>query len=402
MGVAGAHPEGCDVLVDSNDPHADASTIQGGVQVANAGETVCVVGGTYREQVLVDKDLTLRNAPGTTPRIEAPNTLSTFTLAESESTWAPMLFAYGGNGSDGMVSGSGTVSVDVSGFEFDGRGGTGQSGRKTAVLYRNVRGGTSAAVVRDNAVVDMNTPGASIGIVAYGDSDVVVENNTLTGFGRGGIGANGDGGAHPAPHMIVRDNVIDSASGPGGSAPNGVQIGFGASGEVKRNTIANCRYATDLSGAWQASGVLLFESDGVEVKQNTLYNNDVAVAASAWGWFRDSANDAEVVRNDIRGALIGVNLRATAWDQDGRFAFLTNHDPSVTNSKVVNNSITTDWSDSTATIGIAVERNDENETDEYEPTARNTKLITNSISGFQTNIEDEGSETKTESNAFVP
>jgi len=227
---------------------SDYDTIQAAVNDASSGDTVVVDGneGPYREQVLVNKDLTLQGQND--PTIEALDSLSTYTIAESLSTWAPMVFAYGGSVSSGTVSGSGTIDVDVSGFTFDGRGDRGQSGRKTALLYRNVRGGSSASAVTDNDVVNMNTPDDTIGIVAYGDSDVVVEDNTLSEFGRGGVGANGDGGAHPSPTMVVRNNVIDSESAPGGSAPNGVQIGFGASGEVKDNTIRNCRFAEDIDG----------------------------------------------------------------------------------------------------------------------------------------------------------
>ncbi|MDZ7702666.1 MAG: right-handed parallel beta-helix repeat-containing protein [Halobacteriales archaeon] len=139
-----------------------------------------------------------------------------------------------------------------------------------------------AASVSDNRAAHLGTPGGSIGVVAYGDSDVRAVGNVLSGFGRGGIGANGDGGAHPSPRIVVRDNVIDAQSATGGSAPNGVRIGFGASGQVRGNTVRNCRYAADLDGLFQASGVLIFESDGVVVQGNSLENNDVAVAASAW------------------------------------------------------------------------------------------------------------------------
>jgi nitrous oxidase accessory protein NosD len=364
----------------------DHETIQGAVDAAGPGDTVLVDGGTYREQVVVNEDLTLRGQSGAT--VEALDSLSTYTLSESGSSWAPMLLAYGGDVDDGTISGGGTVGVDVTGFTFDGRGATGQSGRKTGILYRNVNGSSPARVV-DNSVVDLGTPGSTIGIVAYGDSDVTIEGNELTGFGRGGIGANGDGGEHPSPHVVVRDNDLDSESDPDGSAPNGVQIGFGATGRVEDNTIENCRYAESVDAPWQASGVLVFESDGVQIRNNTLDNNDVAAAVSAWGWFRDSASNCKVTKNTVTDALIGVNLRATAWGN--RF---TERDPEVSNNKVVNNDVDDSTEGAEGEIGIAVERNDRDGSDDHEPIVENNKLIRNTITGYPEQVSNEGSATK--------
>lgn len=369
----------------------DYSEIQAAVDAANGGDTIAVDGGTYREQVLIDKDLDIEGRNGAT--VEAIDQLDTYNLVESGSTWAPMIFAYGGSLDDGEVSGSETIDVNISGLELDGRGDTGQSGRKTGILYRNV-GGSSQSDIVNNAVSDIGTPGPTIGIVAYGDSDVRVEGNELSGFGRGGIGANGDGGEHPSPNMVVRDNDIDSESETGGSAPNGVQIGYGASGDVRDNTIKNCRWASSLDSTWQASGILIFESDGVNVQDNTLENTDVAIAVSAMGYFRGSANNNKVTKNDIEDALIGVNLRATAWDQEGSGAGLTNQNPSVNNNKVVNNEINDPDEGPSGAIGIAVEANEQNDEDDYEPEASNNKVVRNTIEGFDEQVSNEGTETK--------
>jgi len=368
----------------------DYSTIQAGIDAADPGGTVLVGGGTYREQVLIDKDLELTGRNGAT--IEAADSLATYTIVESGSTWAPMVFAYGGQLDGGEVSGSSTVGVDVSGFEFDGRGDTGQAGRKTALLCRNVSG-ASPSVVADNTITEMGAPGGTLGIVAYGGSDLRIEGNELSGFGRGGIGANGDGGQHPSPNVVVHSNRIDAGAGVGGSAPNGVQIGYGATGQVRNNTVENCRYAEDTDGLWQASGILVFESDGVTLRGNTLRHNDVAAAVSAWGWFRGSASHCTVVANRIEDALIGVNLRATAWDQDGGLAALTNRDPSVNDTKVVNNGIEDTDGEPAGEAGIAVESNDRGD-DEFDPEVSNNKLIRNSVTGFESQVTDEGTDTK--------
>ncbi|MFB6295328.1 MAG: hypothetical protein ABEH66_00590 [Halobacteriales archaeon] len=106
----------CDLVVPD-----DEATIQGAVDAASPGDTICVKDGTYAEQVLIDKSLTLKSAADAAPTIEPAASPDAFTIPESGPTWEPMVFAYGGTESGGDVSGSGTVDVTLSGFTLDGR-----------------------------------------------------------------------------------------------------------------------------------------------------------------------------------------------------------------------------------------------------------------------------------------
>lgn len=355
------------------------SSIQAAVDAADPGDTVHVDGGTYREQVFIDKDLELRGDEATIEAVESPVAVE---IAESPgSTWEPMVFAYGGTLSSGTVSGSGSVDVSIAGFELDGRSTQPSARRKTGILYRNADGR-----VTENDVHHLGVGGKeTMGILAYGDSTVRIEGNVVSEFERGGIGANGDGGAHPSPEVDVRGNEVDSASATDGWAPNGVQVGFGASGSVAGNRIWNCRHS-DNTGGWLASGVLVFESDGVTVQRNSLKNNDVAVAVSSWGWFLDSADNCKITENESDNSLIGVNLRArTAGVQDS----------SVSNTKVVNNTLT---GGSLGETGILLSQTDPD--DGFDVQMRNNKVIGNHVSGFPTSYEDEGTATK--AHAFEP
>lgn len=379
----------CDIVVPD-----DYSMIQGAVDAASPGDTVCVKDGTYAEQVVINKSLSLQSAANASPTIEPEDSPDAYTIAESGPTWEPMVFAYGGSESDGDVSGSGTVEVNLSGFTLDGLGEQPDARRKPAVLYRNASGTVSEHTVENIGLAGSET----FGILAYGDSDVTVEENEVRDFERGGIGANGDGGEHPSPNLVVRNNTLDSNSEVGvGWAPNGIQIGFGATGRVKDNTIRDCRWAGSAKSPWQASGILIFESDGVKIHRNTLMNNDVAAAVSAWGYFRGTASNCKLTGNKITDSLIGVNLRATAWDQDSPpLADFTNQDPHVNNNKVVNNEIENREPDSdpVGAVGIAVESNEQNESDAYEPEVDNNKLIRNSITGYDEQVSNEGTDTK--------
>lgn len=359
----------------------DFGSVQAAVDAASPGDTVYVDGGTYREQVFVGKDLTL---VGNGATLEASDSMDSVSIPESAgSTWEPLVFAYGGDLAGGGVSGPGTVDVSVSGFEIDGRSIQPTANRKVGIFYRNASGRVSG-----NSVSQLGVGGKeTMGILAYGDSSVVVESNDVREFERGGIGANGNGGQHPSPSVVVRNNAVDSGSAPGVAwGPNGVQIGYGASGRVAGNTIANCRYAETAASRWFGSGVLIFESDGVQVQRNTLQNNDVAVAVSSWGFFRESADNCKITRNVVRDALIGVNLRARTFGAG---------DSSVSNSKVVNNDLDGGEIGDTGVL-LGVTQAD----DGYRAEMRNNKVIRNSVTGFETTFTDEGSATK--ARAFEP
>lgn len=356
------------------------SSIQAAVDAANPGDTVLVDGGTYREQVFIDKDLDLRGMDATIEAVDSPVAVE---IVESPgSTWEPMVFAYGGSLASGSVSGSGTVDVSITGFELDGRSTQPTARRKAGILYRNADGH-----VAENDVHHLGVGGKeTMGILAYGNSTVRIEGNVVSEFERGGIGANGDGGAHPSPSVEVLGNDLDAVSAPyEGWAPNGVQVGYGATGRVERNAIRNCRWATD-TDSWLASGVLVFESDGVSVRRNTLEHNDVAVAVSSWGWLLDSADNCKITGNESDNSLIGVNLRAQTFDVQ---------DSSVSNTKVVDNTLT---GGSLGETGILVSRYDPD--DGYDARMRNNKIIRNHITGFTTSFEDSGTATK--AHAFEP
>lgn len=320
-------------------------------------------------------------------------------IAESGPTWEPILFAYGGTESSGAVSGQETIDVDVSGLTVDGRDTQPDAWRKVGSFFRNVGGNRGWSRVADTTVERMGLGGkVTMGILANGDSAVQVRDNVVTDCERGAIGANGDGGVHPSPTLQVRNNHIDCNSAPGvGWDPNGVQIGYGAAGDVKGNRIENCRYAENLEDSfWTASGVLVFESDGVTVQGNTFRNNDVAAAASAWAWSLDSTDGTRILHNDVQESLIGVHLRGMV------FASFSKTDPSVSNTKVVNNTVRDTSGAPDGAIGVAIEARDMDGSGGYTPILENNKVVRNTISGFDQRVVDGGTETKAHANVIQP
>lgn len=352
-GRAPPDAKGCDVVVPD-----DEATIQGGVDAADPGGEVCVraAGGPYVEQVVIPKDLTLRGVDE--PRIGAPSDPREFTIPESDASWEPVVFAFGGSESGGAVTGTEVASVDVTGFTVDGD--DRQPGdRSVGVMLRNVSGD-----VTDNVVENMGVGGKqTFGVFAYGDSDLRVHGNDVSGYERGGIGANGDGGDHPAPSVDVRGNAVSGSTGTEVSwAPNGIQIGFGAEGTVLDNDVSDNRWAADLNASFVASGILLFDSGGVTVRGNRVRNSDAALVTA-------TAGNNRFVANEVEDALVGVFLSG------------------VDNNKVVNNDVTDAETGGDDPLDIGVFNSGEN-----------NKVIRNRIEGFDVPIADAGTDAKVHAN----
>lgn len=372
----------CDVTVKPGESIDDKVD-----NTAQSGDIVCVERGTYEEQVTINKDLTLKGLSN--PTIQKSSDPDAFTIAESGPAWEPIVFAFGGTAKSGEVSGGGTVDVTVTGFTIDGRGEQPDARRLPAVLYRNANGTVSGNTVENMAIGGSET----FGILAYGDSEVDIVGNDINGYERGGIGANGDGGAHPAPEVKIVNNEITGSTGIGEAwGPNGIQVGFGAEGQVYGNVVKDNRYSD--SGP-VAACVLVFESDNVSVKNNTISNCDIGLSVGTWGWFRKTADENQFVKNEISNTLFGVALEAVAEPYGGA---LTQMDPTLQNTKVVNNRLQQGGIGSAnPSVGVWVVTEDNIENG-YGPIAHNNKVIANQITGFDTSVDDGGAATKVQAN----
>jgi len=259
------------------------ATIQEGIDAVAAAGTVKVYEGTYTEQLIISKDLTLIGDPR--PKIVAPDVRSTFTIAESGATWDPIVFAYG------SLTGSETISVTIEGFEIDGGNKAAASPiRFVAILCRNVKPG----VISDNIIHSMYPPSGkgsgpqTFGILVYGDSDVTISHNEIKDFSRGGIGITGDAGLGADPSVIIDHNVIVGyvETETGWWAENGIQVGCGATALIQSNEVYNC---TVNNPDWAATGILVVDTEeGAVVEDNYVEGCDTGIGAvdfpSAYGF----------------------------------------------------------------------------------------------------------------------
>jgi len=293
-------------------PELPAGYLQTGLDLARPGDVVLVKAGEYVTQGLINKSITLIGEWGAV--IKAPGS-QTYTIAESSRTFEPIIFAYGGTMVGSHVSGDAVIYTDVKGLTIDGQNNPQNSSVSfVGILYRNVHGEISG-----NVVQNMMNPGGvgsgaeTFGILVYGNSDVDVLNNVVSGFSRGGIGILGDAGSAPDPKARVSGNVVTGnglETGTGWWAENGIQIGYGATAIVSGNLVTQCWVNNP---NWTATGILVVSTDNVVVEGNTVLNNESGIAVAgfgAWGWPSSSNN---VVRgNDVIGNAWGVDIQMDA------------------------------------------------------------------------------------------
>jgi Right handed beta helix region len=159
--------------------------------------------------------------------------------------------------------------------------------RLRGILFDGASGSiTNTYVLNINHVVEVcGDEGNGIEVRNFGTSlttcRVRIDGNTVTGYQKNGITANGDVDA------TITDNVVDGLAPDSLIARNGIQLGFGATGMVKRNQVSNNEYTGPEHAS--ASGILLVAgplysgspySVGAQIDQNTISENDVGVWVS--------------------------------------------------------------------------------------------------------------------------
>jgi parallel beta-helix repeat protein len=238
---------------------------------------------------------------------------------------------YGGtaNVTNGTITTSGLAEVCDGGADrlrgvlFDGASG---SITNLQVLNINQNQGPVLSGCQEGNAIEARNFGGSPSTI-----NVTIDGNTISGYQKTGIVVNGDAAG------VVTNNTITGDGPQAFIAQNGIQIGFGATAQVKRNTVTGNSYTGNTGDA--SGGVLVvagpFYGSGYSVSDqidgNTLIGNDIGVWLSqidAFGNPPATPTSAKVTNNTISNSAVtnGIPYQAGVLDQGN-------------NDKIVGNSI---------------------------------------------------------------
>ncbi|GIV66444.1 MAG: hypothetical protein KatS3mg047_0837 [Bellilinea sp.] len=265
------------------------SVIQNEIDNAVEGDTILVKPGTYEEQIVIEKNLTITGS-GDTTIIQSPTTLvSQFSTTTNNKP---------------IITVKNNAVATLKNLKVDGLGrGNNWNYRFMGVAFYNAGGTVEDLTI--TGIQDTPFSGSQHGVALYAYNrdgqarTLSVKNSTITDFQKNGITIVGSGLT-----ATVENNTITGKSGTPIIAQNGIQLSSGASGVVKENTVSGIAYT---GSGWTASGILLLDVGNVTVENNIVTNSQTSIYLYG-GSATIINNTIETSKEDVGGAsyLTGI------------------------------------------------------------------------------------------------
>ncbi len=247
----------------------DFQTIQQAVNSAHPGDIINIDPGTYVEQIIINKDLSLTGSGSDSTIIAAPTILSTDSF-----------------GKRFIVEINNGAIVDITRLTVTGPGGCPAWG--IGVMGQSTLNLSSAVVthIRDNSISDCTLSGGTAILIGLPPhlAEGQVANATITDvvvndYSSHGIAVVGNGSTANLFH-----NVVTGFGSTQELNQVGILVGFGAVATVRHNEISEnlCSMPSDCGpdpiNQGQSVGIFTMDADaGTEFSNNRLYNNDVGI-----------------------------------------------------------------------------------------------------------------------------
>jgi nitrous oxidase accessory protein NosD len=240
-------------------PNAAFTQIQAAINAANPGDHIRICPGTYAEQLTIAKPLNIDADNGAILQ-PGPIVQNTTSLFDASPIATAILVAD-------------TTDVSIRGLIVDGiNNGVSQCGPDLiGIMFRNASGAVADSAIksftlRAGLAGCQSGTGIFVQSGAGQTSTVSIDNCTIHDFQKNGVTGNEIGTT-----VFVQRNVVTGIGPTPAIAQNGIQIGFGAKGAIRRNIVTNSLYSLCTAVATcqaVATDILVTQSDGIEVSGN--------------------------------------------------------------------------------------------------------------------------------------
>jgi nitrous oxidase accessory protein NosD len=301
------HPPAAILEVDATKQHCSSAAytrIQDAINAAAPGDEIRVCPGTYVEQLKITQWLQIVGDNGA---VLMPSTM----LANAAGVFAEPIAA--------AIFVSSAQDVEISCLLIDTANNNIAecSPVLIGILYQNATGRIAHNAIRNTQLAPslqgcQSGDGIVVESLNGGTANVSIESNSVHAYQKNGITTDEVG-----TQAQITGNVVSGIGPTANIAQNGIQVGFGAQGSVLGNTVTDnfyspCTSLTNCSA--NATGILLFASDHVQVEGNTVSTNQLGIYAGgahehlAWNRVANSqifsgidlaGDNAEVSDNEI-------------------------------------------------------------------------------------------------------
>lgn len=254
------------------------STIQAAVNASAPDGTVQVCPGTYGEQVLIQKNLTLKGVSDSTSNAAVLVTPAGGMVANATS------LSSGNPIATQILVTAPATAVTITNLALDGsnNGIHNCTPILMGILYQNASGAVMHTSIKNEVLasspVDMRGCQSGMGIFVQSGgsatSTLKISSNYVQNYQKNGITANENGST-----ATITGNTVIGQGPTTGAAENSIQIGFGAAGAIQNNITGNDVWAPDVFGdtADAAAGILVYASKAIMVTGNTVNNTQFGI-----------------------------------------------------------------------------------------------------------------------------